>query len=171
MPSIDAGAGLPPEEGLSTMTSLRERFTADLKEAMKAGEKGKVSTIRLITSALKDKDIEARGLGKPETTPDEILALLQKMVKQRQESIAIYDANGRPELAEGERAEVAVIETYLPKQMDEVAMKAAIAAAVTESGAASVKDMGKVIAILRANHAGQMDFAKASGLVKAALAG
>lgn len=153
------------------MTSLRERFTADLKEAMKAGEKGKVSTIRLITSALKDKDIEARGLGKPETTPDEILALLQKMVKQRQESIAIYDANARPELAEGERAEVAVIEGYLPKQMDEDAMKAAIAAAVTESGAASVKDMGKVIAILRANHAGQMDFAKASGLVKAALAG
>jgi len=153
------------------MTSLRERFTADLKEAMKAGEKGKVSTIRLITSALKDKDIEARGLGKPETTPDEILALLQKMVKQRQESIAIYDANGRPELAEGERAEVAVIEAYLPKQMDEVAMKAAIAAAVTESGAASVKDMGKVIAILRANHAGQMDFGKVSPLVKAALGG
>ena len=153
------------------MTSLRERFTADLKEAMKAGEKGKVSTIRLITSALKDKDIEARGLGKPETTPDEILALLQKMVKQRQESIAIYDANARPELAEGERAEVAVIEGYLPRQMDEDAMKAAIAAAVTESGAASVKDMGKVIAILRTNHAGQMDFAKASGMVKAALAG
>jgi len=153
------------------MTSLRERFTADLKEAMKAGEKGKVSTIRLITSALKDKDIEARGLGKPETTPDEILALLQKMVKQRQESIAIYDANARPELAEGERAEVAVIEGYLPRQMDEDAMKAAIAAAVTESGAASVKDMGKVIAILRANHAGQMDFAKASGMVKAFLAG
>jgi len=152
------------------MTSLRERFTADLKEAMKAGEKGKVSTIRLITSALKDKDIEARGLGKPETTPEEILALLQKMVKQRQESIAIYDANARPELAEGERAEVAVIECYLPRQMDEDAMKAAIAAAVTESGAASVKDMGKVIAILRANHAGQMDFAKASGMVKAALA-
>jgi hypothetical protein len=153
------------------MTSLRERFTADLKEAMKAGEKGKVSTIRLITSALKDKDIEARGLGKPETTPEEILALLQKMVKQRQESIAIYDANARPELAEGERAEVAVIEGYLPRQMDEDAMKAAIAAAVSESGAASVKDMGKVIAILRGNYAGQMDFAKASGMVKAALAG
>jgi hypothetical protein len=153
------------------MTSLRERFTADLKEAMKAGEKGKVSTIRLITSALKDKDIEARGLGKPETTPDEILALLQKMVKQRQESIAIYDANARPELAEGERAEVAVIEGYLPRQMDEDAMKAAIAAAVAESGAASVKDMGKVIAILRGAYAGQMDFAKVSGMVKAALAG
>ncbi|WNJ92268.1 GatB/YqeY domain-containing protein [Bosea sp. 685] len=153
------------------MTSLRERFTADLKEAMKAGEKGKVSTIRLITSALKDKDIEARGLGKPETTPDEILALLQKMIKQRQESIAIYDANGRPELAAGERAEVEVINTYLPKQMSEDEVKAVIAAAVTESGAASVKDMGKVIAILRAKFAGQMDFAKASGLVKAALGG
>lgn len=151
------------------MTSLRERFTADLKEAMKAGEKGKVSTIRLITSALKDKDIEARGLGKPETTPEEILALLQKMIKQRQESIAIYDANGRPELAAGERAEVEVINAYLPKQMSEDEVKAVIAAAVTESGAASVKDMGKVIAILRAKFAGQMDFAKASGLVKAAL--
>lgn len=153
------------------MTNLRERFTADLKEAMKAGEKGKVSTIRLITSALKDKDIEARGLGKPETTPDELLALLQKMIKQRQESIAIYDANGRPELAAGERAEVEVIASYMPKQMSDDEVQAAIAAAVTESGAASVKDMGKVIAILRANHAGQMDFGKASGLVKAALAG
>ncbi|AMJ60727.1 GatB/YqeY domain-containing protein [Bosea sp. PAMC 26642] len=153
------------------MTSLRERFTADLKEAMKAGEKGKVSTIRLITSALKDKDIEARGLGKPETTPDEILALLQKMVKQRQESIAIYDANSRPELAAGERAEVEVISGYMPKQMSEDEVKAAIAAAVTESGAETVKDMGKVIAILRANYAGQMDFGKASGLVKTALSG
>ncbi|MDP3406774.1 GatB/YqeY domain-containing protein [Bosea sp. (in: a-proteobacteria)] len=153
------------------MTNLRERFTADLKEAMKAGEKGKVSTIRLITSALKDKDIEARGLGKPETTPDEVLALLQKMIKQRQESIAIYDANGRPELAAGERAEVEVIAGYMPKQMSDDEVQAAIAAAVAESGAASVKDMGKVIAILRANYAGQMDFGKASGLVKAALAG
>ena len=78
------------------MSSLRERFTADLKDAMKAGDKGKVSTLRLITSALKDKDIEARGLGKGETTADELLALLQKMIKQRQELIAIYDANGRP---------------------------------------------------------------------------
>lgn len=153
------------------MTSLRERFTSELKEAMKAGEKGKVGAIRLIQAALKDKDIEARGAGKGEASADEILALLQKMIKQRQESIAIYDANGRPELAAGERAEVDVISAYLPKQMDEGEVKAAIAAAVTESGAASVKDMGKVIAILRANYAGQMDFAKASGLVKAALGG
>ncbi|MBA4270602.1 MAG: glutamyl-tRNA amidotransferase [Methylobacterium sp.] len=153
------------------MTSLRERFTADLKEAMKAGDKGKVSTIRMITSALKDKDIEARGLGKGETTPDELLALLQKMIKQRQESIAIYEANGRPELAAGETAEVEVIASYMPKQMSDDEVQAAIAAAVAESGAASVKDMGKVIAILRAKFAGQMDFGKASGLVKAALAG
>jgi uncharacterized protein YqeY len=153
------------------MTSLRERFTADLKEAMKAGDKGKVSTIRMITSALKDKDIEARGLGKGETTPDELLALLQKMIKQRQESIAIYEANGRPELAAGETAEVEVIASYMPRQMSDDEIKAAIAEAVTESGAASVKDMGKVIAILRAKFAGQMDFGKASGLVKAALAG
>lgn len=153
------------------MTSLRERFTADLKEAMKAGDKGKVSTIRMITSALKDKDIEARGLGKGETTPDELLALLQKMIKQRQESIAIYEANGRPELAAGETAEVEVIASYMPRQMSDDEVKAAIAEAVTECGAASVKDMGKVIAILRAKFAGQMDFGKASGLVKAALAG
>lgn len=153
------------------MTSLRERFTADLKEAMKAGDKGKVSTIRMITSALKDKDIEARGLGKGETTPDELLALLQKMIKQRQESIAIYEANGRPELAAGETAEVEVIASYMPRQMSDDEVKAAIAEAVTESSAASVKDMGKVIAILRAKFAGQMDFGKASGLVKAALAG
>ncbi len=144
------------------MTSLRERFTADLKEAMKAGDKGKVSTIRMITSALKDKDIEARGLGKGETTPE---------IKQRQESIAIYEANGRPELAAGETAEVEVIASYMPKQMSDDEVQAAIAAAVAESGAASVKDMGKVIAILRAKFAGQMDFGKASGLVKAALAG
>jgi uncharacterized protein YqeY len=156
---------------MTIMTSLRERFTSDLKDAMKAGEKGKVSTIRLIQAALKDKDIEARGAGKGEATADEILALLQKMIKQRQESIAIYDANSRPELAAGERVEVEVISAYLPKQMGEDEVKAAIAAAVSESGAASVKDMGKVIAILRAKYAGQMDFAKASGLVKAALAG
>ena len=138
------------------MTSLRERFTADLKEAMKAGDKGKVSTIRMITSALKDKDIEARGLGKGETTPDELLALLQKMIKQRQESIAIYDANGRPELADGERAEVAVISAYLPQQMGEAEVKAAIE---------------KAIGALRAAYAGQMDFGKVSPLVKGMLGG
>jgi uncharacterized protein YqeY len=153
------------------MSSLREQFTADLKTAMKAGEKGKVAAIRLIQSALKDKDIEARGAGKGEATPDEILALLQKMIKQRQESIAIYDANSRPELAEGERAEVAVISAYLPQQMSEEEIKAAIEKVIAETGAASVKDMGKVIGSLRAAYAGQMDFAKVSPMVKQLLGG
>ena len=153
------------------MSSLREQFTADLKTAMKAGEKGKVASIRLIQAALKDKDIEARGAGKGEATADEILALLQKMIKQRQESIAIYDANGRPELAAGERDEVEVISSYLPKQMEEQEVKAAIEEVIAETGATSVKDMGKVIDALRAAYAGQMDFGKVSPMVKAALGG
>ena len=153
------------------MSTLREQFSADLKTAMKAGEKGKVAAIRLIQSALKDKDIEARGAGKGEATADEILALLQKMIKQRQESIAIYDANGRPELADGERAEVAVISAYLPQQMGEAEVKAAIEKAIAETGAAGVKDMGKVIGALRAAYAGQMDFGKVSPLVKGMLGG
>ena len=153
------------------MTSLRERFTGDLKEAMKAGEKGRVAAIRLIQAALKDKDIEARGAGKGEASAEEILALLQKMIKQRQESIAIYDANNRPELADGERAEVAVISAYLPQQMSDEEIKAAIEEVIAETGATAVKDMGKVIGVLRAAYAGQMDFGKVSPMVKAALGG
>jgi uncharacterized protein len=145
---------------------LRDRFTADMKEAMKAGDKGKLGAIRLIQAALKDKDIEARGNGKEPLSDEEILALLQKMVKQRQESIAMYEQGGRQELADQEKNEVAVISAYLPKQMDEAETKAAIQAAIAETGAASMKDMGKVVASLRAKYVGQMDFAKASGLVK-----
>jgi uncharacterized protein len=150
---------------------LRDKLMDDLKTAMKAGEKAKLSTIRLIQAALKDKDIEARGQGKGQLTDDDVLALMQKMVKQRQESIAIYSQAGRHELAAGEQAEVDVISGYLPAQMDEAGMKAAIAAAVAETGAASMKDMGKVVGVLKARHAGQMDFAKASQMVKAALGG
>ncbi len=151
--------------------SLRDALMEDVKRAMKAGEKTKLSTIRMIQAALKDKDIEARGLGKGQLTDDDILALMQKMVKQRQESIAIYTQAGRSELAAGELAEVDVINHYLPRQMDEPAIKAAIAATIAETGAASMKDMGKVVAGLKARYAGQMDFAKASQLVKAALGG
>lgn len=153
------------------MTSLRERFTADMKEAMKAGEKAKVAAIRLISAALKDKDIEARGAGKGEATADEILGVLQKMIKQRQESVELYVKGGRNELAEQEKQEIAIITAYLPKQMSDDEVKAAIAAAIKDTGAAGMKDMGKVIGALKAKYAGQMDFAKASGLVKAALAG
>ena len=145
---------------------LRERFTAEMKEAMKAGEKGRLGAIRLIQAALKDKDIEARGAGKEPLSDEEILALLQKMVKQRQESITMYEQGNRPELAQAEKEEADVIASFLPKQMDEAETKAAIEAAIAETGAASMKDMGKVVGSLRAKYAGRMDFAKASGLVK-----
>jgi hypothetical protein len=145
---------------------MRERFTTELKEAMKAGDKRRLGTIRLIHAALKDKDIEARGAGKGQATDEEILGLLQKMIKQRQESMAIYDQNGRPELAQAEREEAEVIQGFLPQQMDEAETRKAIEAAIAETGAASMKDMGKVIGTLRGQYAGRMDFAKASGLVK-----
>ena len=145
---------------------MRERFTTEMKEAMKAGDKRKLGTVRLIQAALKDKDIEARGAGRGQSTEDEILALLQKMIKQRQESIAMYEQGGRPELAQQEREEAEVIASFLPKQMDDAETRAAIEAAIAESGAASIKDMGKVIGALRGKYAGRMDFGKASGLVK-----
>ncbi len=150
---------------------LRDTLMNDLKAAMKAGEKSRLSTIRLIQAAIKDKDIEARGQGKGQLTDDDVLSLLQKMVKQRQESIAIYRQAGRDELAAGEQAEVDVISAYMPKQMDEDGVKAAVAAAIAETGAAGMKDMSKVIGALKTKYAGQMDFAKASQLVKAALGG
>ena len=150
--------------------SLREKFTADLKDAMKAGEKTKVAAIRLITAALKDRDILARGEGKT-VSDEDILALLQKMIKSRQESLEIYVKNNRPELAETERSEIEVITSYLPQQMDEAAVAEAIRAAIAETGAASIKDMGKVIGVLKGKYTGQMDFGKASAAVKAALAG
>lgn len=149
---------------------LRERLGDEVKTAMKAGDKPRVSTIRLIQAALKDRDIEARGLGKAPLADDEILGLMQKMIKQRAESIAIYDANNRPELAAGERAESAIIAGFMPQPMSEADMAAAIDAAVAATGATAVKDMGKVIAQLRAAHAGRMDFGRASAMVKARLA-
>lgn len=149
---------------------LRETFTAELKTAMKAGDKRRVDTIRMITAALKDKDIEARTSGK-DVGEEEILALLQKLVKSRQESMTIYEQNGRPELAQQEREEIAVISTFLPQPLSEAEVAEAIKAAIAETGAGSIKDMGKVVAALKAAHAGKMDFSKVSGLVKAALAG
>ncbi len=150
---------------------MREQFTEALKEAMKGGDKRRVSTIRMITSALKDRDIEQRGLGKPPLTDDEILGLLQKMVKQRQESLAIYEQAGRDDLASQESEEIHILMCFMPAQLDEAAVKAAIADAIEASAASSVKDMGKVMAFLKERYAGQMDFAKASGTVKAMLSG
>jgi uncharacterized protein len=145
---------------------MRERFTQDLKAAMKAGDKRRLATVRLIQAGLKEKDIEARGAGKGQASGEEILALLQKMIKQRQESIAIYEQAGRAELAQQEREEAEIIASYLPKQLDEAETRQAIKAAIEQTGAASMKDMGKVIAALRGAYAGRMDFAKASAVVK-----
>ena len=150
---------------------MREDFTTSLKEAMKAGDKRRISTVRLITAALKDRDIEARGAGKDPLSDDEILGLLQKMIKQRQESLKIYQDNGRPELAEQESEEIAIISGFLPKQMDEAEVAAAIDAAIAETGAAGMRDMGKVMAALKERYAGQMDFGKASAAIKAKLQG
>lgn len=152
---------------------LRERITAAMKEAMKAGEKQKLSTVRMIQAALKDKDIEARtaGPGTGQIEEADILALLQKMIKQRNEAAGVYEQGGRPELAENERTEAAIIQEFLPKQMDETETRAAVEAAIAETGAAGPKDMGKVIGVLRGKYAGRMDFSKASGLVKDVLAG
>ena len=145
---------------------MREKLTEAMKAAMKAGEKRRLSTVRMIQAAVKDKDIEARGAGRGQASEDEILGLLQKMIKQRQESIAIYEGAGRTELAEQEREEAEVIQSFLPTPLDESEVRDAVAAAIAETGAASLKDMGKVVASLRGRYAGRMDFGKASALVK-----
>jgi uncharacterized protein YqeY len=149
---------------------LRDDINNALKEAMKAKDERKVSTLRLVNSTFKNADIEARGSGKTLADAD-LLPVLQKMIKQRQESKELYEKGGRPELAQQEADEIAIIQAYLPKQMSDAEMAAAIDAAIKETGAAGMKDMGKVIGVLRGKYAGQMDFGKASGVVKAKLAG
>ena len=152
--------------------TLRTQFNDSLKDAMRAKDQRAVSTIRMILAGLKDRDIAARTRGVTDGIDEaEILSMLQTLVKQRNESAGLYDQGGRPELAQQEREEIAVIERFLPKQMSEDESAAAIDAIVTELGASSIKDMGKVMAELKARHAGQMDFAKAGGLVKARLSG
>lgn len=151
---------------------LRTRFNEALKESMRAKDARAVSTIRMILAGLKDRDIAARSRGVTDGVDEgEILTLLQGLIKQRNESATMYDQGGRPELAEKEREEIAVIEGFLPKQMSEDEVTAAIAGIVAELGAGSIKDMGRVMAELKARHAGQMDFAKAGGLVKQTLSG
>lgn len=150
---------------------MRQTISDALKTAQKAQDKGRVSTLRLVNAAIQTRDIENRGAGKPAASDDEVLQILAKMVKQREESIKAYEDGKRPELAELERAEIAIIREYMPKQMDAAETEAAIRAAMAETGASGIKDMGKVIAVLRGRYAGQMDFGKASGAVKALLQG
>jgi uncharacterized protein YqeY len=148
---------------------MREKVTEEVKAAMKAGDKPRLTTLRLIQSAIKDRDIANRGNAKDAASDDEILQILAKMVKQREESAKAFDDGGRPELAANERAEIAIIRDFLPKQMDAAESESAIRAVIAETGAAGVKDMGKVMAALREKFAGQMDFGKASGVVKGLL--
>ena len=150
---------------------LRDDINNALKTAMKAQDPRRVSTLRLVNAAFKNADIEARTAGKGPLGDDELTSLLAKMIKQRQESVELYDKGNRPELAAQEREEIAIIASFQPKQMSEDEIKAAVAAAVKETGAASMKDMGRVMAALKERHTGKMDFAKAGGLVKAQLAG
>lgn len=149
---------------------MRDSLNAALKEAMRAKNSVAVSTLRLILAALKDRDIAARAKGQNDgIADDEILQMLQSMVKQRRESISMYEKGGRLELAEQERTEITIIQRFLPQQMDEPEIANAVRALVDEMGATGLKQMGAVMGELRVRYAGQMDFGKASPIVKAAL--
>jgi uncharacterized protein YqeY len=150
--------------------SLRAQLNEAMKEAMKAKDAKRLATVRLVLAALKDKDIAARSETSRELLgDDEILGLLAKMIKQREESATAYDAGNRPELAAGEREEITIIRSFMPAQMDEAQMKEVVQKTISEIGAASIKDMGKVMAFLKEHYAGQMDFSRASAATKEAL--
>ncbi|MDL2397405.1 GatB/YqeY domain-containing protein [Rhizobium mayense] len=145
---------------------IRETLSNTQKDAMKAKDTARLSTVRLVLAAIKDKDIANRGLGKEQASDDEILQLLAKMVKQREESVKIYMDGGRPELADKEREEIAVIQGFMPEQLSDEKVREICVAVVAELGAQGLKDMGKCVAALRERYAGQMDFAKASAILK-----
>ncbi|ROT98009.1 GatB/YqeY domain-containing protein [Histidinibacterium lentulum] len=153
---------------------LRNRVNTALKDAMKSKEADRLSTLRLINAAIKDRDIAVRGTeeGSPEgVSDDEVLAILARMVKQRQESARAYEEGGRLDLAEREQAEIAVIEEFLPRQLDAEETEAAVDAAITETEAATIRDMGRVMAALKSRYAGRMDFGKVGPMVKDRLCG
>ena len=149
--------------------ALRDQFTDQLKVSMKAGDTARTSTLRMIMAKLKDTDIAARPKGIDKVGDEEVVSMLRNMVKSRRESVVLYEQGNRPELAAKETAEIAVIEAFLPQQMDDAAMEQAVADAIAVAGAASIKDMGKVMAALRASHAGTLNMSKAGPLVKARL--
>ena len=151
--------------------ALRDDIMASVKDAMKSGDKKRLGTLRLMQAAIKDKDINSRTEGHDSalTSDAGIVELFAKMVKQRQDSVAAYEQGGRPELAQNERDEITVIQSFMPKQMSDEEAKAAVAGVIAAVGATSVKDMGKVMAELKTKYAGQMDMGKAGGIVKALL--
>jgi uncharacterized protein YqeY len=149
--------------------SVRDRLQAEIKDAMRAKAAERLSGLRLISGAIKDREIALRGEGGAEITDADILAILGKMVKQRQESVRMYLEGGRQDLAQKERNEITVIEEFLPAQLSQAEVEAAIAAAVTEVGATSIKDMGKVMGVLKGKYTGQMDFGSVGALIKSRL--
>ena len=151
------------------MAVLRDDINKALTEAMKAKNERTVSTLRMVNSTLKNADIEARGSGKPALGDAEVVSVLQKMIKQRHESVELYKKGGRDDLVKQEQEEIAIISGYLPQQMSDAELAAAVEAAIKDTGAAGMKDMGKVIGALRGKYAGRMDMGKASALVKAKL--
>ena len=150
---------------------LRSRFTEELKASMRAGDAARTSTLRMIMAKLKDTDIAARPSGVDKVPEEQVVAMLRGMAKSRRESVEMYRQGNRPELAAKEEAEIAVIEGFLPQQMDEAATTAAVEAAIVETGASSIKEMGKVMAALKAKHAATLDMAKVGPIVKAKLGG
>ena len=148
---------------------MRDAISEGYKTALKAGDKRRTATLRAVNAAIKDKDIEARGQGKGPLGEQDVIVLLQKMVKQREESLGIYEKAGRDDLAVVEREEIAILNEFLPQGLSEAEIEAAIIDAIKKTGAQDAKDMGKVIASLKADYPGRIDFGKASGRVKAAL--
>ena len=150
--------------------SIRDRLMTATKDAMKAREAARLSTLRMMSSGIKDRDIAARGEGSPDPVADtDLMGLFGKMIKQRQDASKVYVQGGRPELADKELAEVKVIEEFLPRQLDLTQVEVAVAAAIAEAGATSIKDMGKVMAVLKTKFAGQMDFGAVGALIKGRL--
>lgn len=145
---------------------LREDLQKALKESMLAKDTQRVSAVRLIIAAMKEKDVDARGKGQKEASETELLSMMQNMIKQRKDSIEMYLKGNRQDLADKEQAEINVIETFLPKQMNDEEILVAVKAAVADTGATSMKDMGKIMGVLKSKYAGQMDFGKVSGVIK-----
>jgi uncharacterized protein len=155
-----------PTHPLAGGLSMRDRINQAVKDAMKSGDKARLSTLRLVTAAIKDRELGIGGSAPTEVGDAEITAILQKMLKQRRESTETYEKANRRDLADKEKAEIAIIEEFLPKQMDEAATRAAVAALIAELGASGAKDMGKVMGALKQRYAGQMDVGRASAIVK-----
>ena len=150
---------------------MREAISKALSEAMKARDAGRTAALRMMSAAIKDRDILARGDGQDKASDPELVAVLAKMIRQREESAKAFEDGKRPELAAKERAEMEVIRSFMPEQMGEKEIRAAATTAISETGASSARDMGKVMALLKSRHAGEMDFGKASAIVKGLLAG